>query len=211
MFFKTDEPHGLPHNPFNALVTPRPIGWISSMDGEGTVNLAPYSFFNAVAYAPPQVMFAASGYHAEDGGLKDTVVNIQETKEFVVNLATWSLRDAMNLSSAPAPRGMDEFEVTGLEKEPSELVAPPRVKLAPAHLECRYTQTVELPRASDDAANIVLFGEVIGIHINDDVLVDGYVDMNKTDMIGRLGYMDYVRVSDMFTMDRPGWPVAKES
>lgn len=209
MFYKTDEPHGLPRNPFNALVTPRPIGWISSVDGDGNVNLAPYSFFNAVAYEPPQVMFAASGYHTEDGGLKDTVSNIQETREFVVNLATWSLRDAMNLSSVPAPRNTDEFDVAGLEKEPSELVTPPRVKAAPAHLECQYTETVELPRASNDAANLVVFGEVVGIHIRDDVLVDGFVDMTKTDMVGRLGYMDYVRVTDMFTMHRPGWPVAE--
>lgn len=207
MFYRTDEPHGLPRNPFNALVTPRPIGWISSMDGNGRANLAPYSFFNAVAYEPPQVMFAASGYHTEDGGLKDTVSNVHETKEFVVNMTSWDLREAMNLSSAPAPRDTDEFEVAGLEKEPSELVAPPRVKACPAHLECRYIQTVELPRASEAAANLAIFGEVVGIHIKDEMLVDGFVDMTKTDMIGRLGYMDYVHVNNTFTMHRPDWPV----
>lgn len=208
MFYRTDEPHGLPRNPFNALVTPRPIGWISSIDQDGNVNLAPYSFFNAVAYTPPQVMFATSGHHAE-GGLKDSVRNIRETREFVVNMATWSLRDAMNASSASAPSDTDEFDVAGLEKEASELVAPPRVKASPAHLECRYTQTVELPRISEDDANLVVFGEVVGIHIRDDILVDGFVDMEKADVIGRLGYMDYVRVSDMFTMDRPTWPLSK--
>ncbi len=208
MFYRTDEPHGLPHNPFNALVTPRPIGWISSVDISGNVNLAPFSFFNAVAYSPPQVMFAASGYHA-NGGLKDSVRNIQETREFVVNMATWSLREAMNTTSASAPKDMDEFDLAGLEKEPSELVAPPRVKASPAHLECRYTQTVELARASDDAANLVVFGEVVGIHINDDILVDGVVDMEKADVIGRLGYMDYVRVNDIFTIQRPTWPLSK--
>ena len=208
MFYRTDEPHGLPHNPFNALVTPRPIGWISSVDISGNVNLAPFSFFNAVAYSPPQVMFAASGYHA-NGGLKDSVRNIQETREFVVNMATWFLREAMNTTSASAPKDMDEFDLAGLEKEPSELVAPPRVKASPAHLECRYTQTVELARASDDAANLVVFGEVVGIHINDDILVDGVVDMEKADVIGRLGYMDYVRVNDIFTIQRPTWPLSK--
>jgi len=202
MFYRTDEPHGLPHNPFNVLVAPRPIGWISSADQEGNVNLAPFSFFNAVAYSPPQVMFAASGYHA-DGGLKDSVRNIQETREFVVNIVTWSLREAMNATSASASKDTDEFDLAGLEKESSELVAPPRVKASPAHLECRYTQTVELARASEDAANLVIFGEVVGIHINDDILVDGLVDMEKADVVGRLGYMDYVRVNDIFTMERP--------
>jgi flavin reductase (DIM6/NTAB) family NADH-FMN oxidoreductase RutF len=202
MFYRTDEPHGLPHNPFNVLVAPRPIGWISSADQEGNVNLAPFSFFNAVAYSPPQVMFAASGYHA-DGGLKDSVRNIQETREFVVNIVTWSLREAMNATSASASKGTDEFDLAGLEKEPSELVAPPRVKASPAHLECRYTQTVELARASENAANLVVFGEVVGIHINDDILVDGLVDIEKADVVGRLGYMDYVRVNDIFTMERP--------
>jgi len=202
MFYRTDEPHGLPRNPFNALVTPRPIGWISSQDRDGNVNLAPYSFFNAVSYTPPQVMFAASGYHVE-GGLKDSVRNIEETREFVVNMVTWSLREAMNATSVSAPKNADEFDIAGLEKEPSELVAPPRVKDSPAHLECRYVKTVELPRGAEDAANLVVFGEVIGIHIHDDILVDGFVDMKKADVVGRLGYMDYVRVSDMFTMQRP--------
>lgn len=206
MFYRTSEPHGLAHNPFNALVIPRPIGWISSVDSKGHVNLAPYSFFNAVAYSPPQVMFAASGYHAE-GGLKDSVKNIQETREFVVNMVSWPLREAMNISSTTAPRETDEFDVAALEKEPSELVAPPRVKDSPAHMECRYTKTVELPRASEDAANLVVFGEVIGIHISDEILVDGMVDMVKADVVGRLGYMDYVRVNNLFTMHRPAWPI----
>ncbi len=206
MFYRTDEPHGLPHNPFNALVTPRPIGWISSVDGAGNVNLAPYSFFNAVSYSPPQVMFAASGYHTE-GGLKDSVRNIQETGEFVVNMVNWELREAMNVTSTAAPKNVDEFEVAGLEKETAEMVAPPRVKGCPAHLECVYTQTVELERADEAAANLVVFGKVVGIHIRDDVMRDGMVDMSKTDMVGRIGYMDYVRVNDIFTMQRPGWPV----
>lgn len=206
MFYRAGEPHGLPHSPFNALVVPRPIGWISSLDAEGRVNLAPFSFFNAVAYTPPQVMFAATGWHAE-GGLKDSVANIEATGEFVVNVATWELREAVNLTSAPAPRDVDEFGVAGLEAEPAELVAPPRVKQSPAHLECGLTRIVDLPTGGPDASNRVVFGEVLGIHIRDEVLTDGLVDMAKVRPIGRLGYMDYTVVDEVFAMQRPGWPV----
>ena len=205
MFYRTDQPHGLPRNPFNALVAPRPIGWISSVDAQGRVNLAPYSFFNAVAYVPPQVMYASTGNHSE-GGLKDTARNIQETGEFVVNLATWTLREAMNRSSAPAPHGTDEFELAGLTAVPSSEVAPPRVKESPVHLECRMTQVVTLKSANPEEPNLVTFGEVVGIHIDDAVLEDGFVKPERLDLISRLGYMDYARVSDVFTMDRPSWP-----
>ena len=207
MFYRTDEPHGLPHNPFNALVVPRPIGWISSQDSKGHVNLAPYSFFNAVAYSPPQVMFATSGPHEEDDGLKDTISNIQETGEFVVNVATWDLRHAMNATSAPAPRDVDEFEAVGLEKEASQMVGPPRVAASPIHLECTYDQTVELPKTDPNDSNLVVFGTVVGIHINDDIMAGGKVDLMKADIIGRLGYRDYTRVTDIFSLARPDWPI----
>ncbi|HZD25005.1 MAG TPA: flavin reductase family protein [Alphaproteobacteria bacterium] len=207
MFFPTDRPHGLPHNPFNALVQPRPIGWISSMDAEGRVNLAPYSFFNAVAYTPPQVMFAATGPHAE-GGYKDSVANIEATGEFVVNIATWALREAMNLTAAPAPHDVDEFGVAGLTATPAALVKVPWVAESPAHLECLHTQTVHVLSDSEEA-NVVVFGRVVGIHIDDAVLIDGMVDYRKLDAIARLGYMDYARTVDIFSMRRPGWPVEK--
>ncbi len=207
MFYRTDQPHGLPHNPFNALVVPRPIGWISSISAEGHVNLAPYSFFNGVAYSPPQVMFATSGPHT-DGGLKDTIANVQETGEFVVNMATWELRFAVNDTSTPAPRDVDEFEAVGLEKEPAELVKPPRVRQSPVHLECVYTQTVELPKTDPDDANLVVFGTVVGIHIADHIMVDGMVDLKKADPVSRLGYRDFGRVSDIYAVPRPGWPMA---
>ena len=126
MFFRSDQPHGLKRHPFNAIVVPRPIGWISSVNPEGRVNLAPYSFFNGVAYIPPQVMFAATGNH-DQGGLKDSVRNVETTGEFVVNLATWSLREQMNMTAIPAPHGVDEFEIAGLTKAPAELVSAPRV------------------------------------------------------------------------------------
>jgi len=210
MFYRADQPHGLRHNPFNALVIPRPIGWISSIDADGNVNLAPYSFFNGVAYTPPQVMFSSTGQH-EFGGLKDTVANIEASGEFVVNMATWDLRDPMNMSSAPAPHDVDEFELAGLTAEPAELVKPPRVKESPVHLECRYTQTVDLLTAKEDQRNTVVFGEVIGIHIKDDIIVDGMVSYERMNPIGRLGYMDYVHVTDVFAIKRPGWPPAETS
>lgn len=205
MFYRAKEPHGLPHNPFNAIVVPRPIGWISSVDAEGRANLAPYSFFNGVAYSPPQVMYSSTSSHRE-GGMKDSVANVKATGEFVVSLATWSLREAMNATSAPAPHDVDEFDLAGLTPAPSVLVKPPRVKESPIHLECRLTRVVELPTWDEANPNTVMFGEVVGIHIDDSVLTDGLVDYHKAQPIGRLGYMDYVRVDEVFAMQRPGWP-----
>lgn len=205
MFFRPDEPHGLPKNPFNALVVPRPIGWISTRSSSGVDNLAPYSFFNGVAYDPPQVMFAATGTHAF-GGLKDSVLNAQDTGEFVVNLATWELREAMNASAVPAPGEVDEFEFAGLTKAPSRVVSPRRVAESPVHLECVHTQSVTLPTDDEADPNTVVFGRVVGVHIDEGVLTDGFVDMTKLQPIGRLGYLDYVAVREVFSMERPTWP-----
>lgn len=206
MFYRTDEPHGLPHNPFNAIVLPRPIGWVSTVDAEGAVNLAPYSFFNAVAYHPPQVMFASTGNHVQ-GGLKDSVANIKATGEFVMNLATWPLREQLNLTSAPAPHGVDEFGVAGLARAASELVAPPRVAESPVHLECRLVDVVELLTDDPAAPNLVVFGQVVVVHIDDGMIVDGKVDVERLQPISRLGYNEYGRVTEVFKMDRPGWPL----
>lgn len=208
MFYKASDPHGMKHNPFNALVVPRPIGWISSMDKDGNINLAPYSFFNAVSYHPPQVMFCATSPHTNDVGPKDSVRNILETGEFVHNMATWSLREAVNLSSVAAPHGVDEFDVAGLTKEPAEMVAPPRVKESPIHLECKLVKVVDLPASQEGGSNTVVFGEVVGIHISDAVIDNGMIDIHKVDAIARLGYRDYARVNDIFAMDRPSWPVS---
>lgn len=207
MFYRTDEPHGLHYNPFNAIVVPRPIGWVSTMDTDGSANLAPYSFFNAVAYHPPQVMYASTGNHVQ-GGLKDSVANIRATGEFVMNLATWPLREKVNLSSTPAPHGIDEFEVAGLTKASSTLVAPPRVAESPVNMECRLVKVVELLADDPDSPNLVVFGHVVAIHIADDVIRDGRVDIHRLQPISRLGYKDYGRVSEVFSMDRPGWPTA---
>lgn len=205
MFYTTDNnQHGLPHDPFKSCIVPRPIGWISTLDSDGLVNLAPYSFFNGVASDPPMVMFASNG--RQPHGAKDTVTNCEDTGEFVANLAIWALREEMNLSSAPAPHDMDEFDLAGLETAPARLVKPPRVKASPIHLECRYHQTVDLPATKPDERNAVVIGQVIGIHIADDILTDGMVDMSKCRPIARLGYMDYTRVDFVFSMNRPKKP-----
>lgn len=145
MFYEPRNGHGLPHSPFNALVVPRPIGWISTVSTDGHVNLAPYSFFNGVAYAPPQVMFSMTEIHADGSGhRKDSMRNALETGEFVVNVATWALREQLNLTSTPAPHGIDEFDVAGLTRGECHLVAAPRIAESPASLECRVVTHVEL-------------------------------------------------------------------
>ena len=205
MFYEPRDGHGMSHEPFNAIVAPRPIGWISSVDPDGVANLAPYSFFNAVAYRPPQVMFAATTGHRH-GGRKDSVKNAEDTGEFVVNLSTWDLREQMNASCIPAPSDVDEFEYAGLTKTPSRLVAPPYVSESPIHLECRTTQVVRLPSWDEENPNTVVFGEVVGVHISDSAIKDGRVDTVGLQPIGRLGYLDYTTVTDAFSMDRPDWP-----
>jgi len=206
MFYEPRAGHGLPRDPFNAIVLPRPIGWISTLDETGAVNLAPFSFFNAVAYTPPQVMFATTAAHHE-GGHKDSMRNALATGEFVVNLATWALREAVNLTSTPAPRTVDELELAGLTTAPSQLVAPPRVAESPVQLECRVTTSVELLTPDPDDPNTVVFGEVVGVHIADAVLVNGLVDVHLLRPIGRLGYREYVDVTESFEMTRPDWPL----
>ena len=204
MFYEPKNGNPLPHNPLNAIIVPRPIGWISTLSIDGVSNLAPYSFFNAVAYNPPQVMFAATSKH-RFGGLKDAVTDAQTTGEFVVNLATWKLRKEINASSVPAPSEVDEFVYSGLTKEKSILVKCPRVAESPIHLECRYIQSLNLFSDDPNNSNTVVFGEVIGIHIDDRVLANGKVDLLQIRPIGRLGYFDFVEVNNVFSMVRPDW------
>lgn len=203
MFYKTNEHHGLKHDPFKSLVVPRPIGWVSSQDQTGQVNLAPYSFFNAVASAPPIVMFASNGPHAE-GGLKDTVKNIEETGEFVCNIATWELREQMNATSGALPRSTNEFEVANLTPVPAVLIKAPRVGESPVHLECKHLHTLSLPSTDPAQPNKVVFGQVLGVHIADSIIVDGRIDVERLKPIARLGYMDYTVVEHIFHMPRPG-------
>jgi flavin reductase (DIM6/NTAB) family NADH-FMN oxidoreductase RutF len=194
--------HGMKHDPFKACVAPRPIGWITSLDAKGNVNLAPFSFFNAVSAPMPMVMFSCSSRPRY--GLKDSGANCEATKEFVVNIANWDLRVAMNESSASVPPGTDEMKMVGLEPEPSVMVKPPRVKDAPIHLECVYYKTVDLPEGPRPGErNVMILGEVVGININDNVLTDGRVDIKKVKPIARLGYMDFCTVGEVFEMLRP--------
>ena len=202
MFYESKDHHGLKHNPFKSLIVPRPIGWVSTLDGDGVVNLAPYSYFNGVGSEPPTVMFASEGTHTE-GGFKDSATNVRETGEFVCNLATWELREAMNATSANVARNINEFELAGLTPTPSRLVKPPRVKESPVHLECTHLKTVELPSHDPGRPNLVVFGRVIGIHIDDSIIRDGMIDMKVFKPIARLGYMDYTVVDNVFTMRRP--------
>ncbi len=202
MFYETaTNRHGLASDPFKSCVLPRCIGWISSLSADGVVNLAPYSFFNAVATDPHMVMFASGGLQPH--GPKDSITNVEQTGEFVCNLATWELRKAMNLTSAATRPEVDEFSFADIEREPSVLVKPPRVKGSPIHLECRHHQTVELPCNDPGSRNAIVIGRVIGVHIRDDVLKHGRVDVAKIRPIARLGYMDYTTVDQVFTMRRP--------
>jgi flavin reductase (DIM6/NTAB) family NADH-FMN oxidoreductase RutF len=202
MFYQTNEPHGLKHNPFKSLVAPRPIGWVSTLSAAGVVNLAPFSFFNAVADTPPMVIVCCNGSHRE-GGAKDTLANITATGEFVVNIATWELREQMNSTSASAPHGVDEMRLAKLEAAPSRLIKPPRVAASPANLECVHYQTLELPKGPQGEPNHTVFGRVVGVHISDTIIRDGLVDMSRFHPIARLGYQDYAVVREVFTMRRP--------
>ncbi len=199
MFYKPKDGHGLAHNPFNALIVPRPIGWISSRDKDGIDNLAPYSFFNAVAYVPPQIMFSSTGSKADRDGTKDSVANIRDTSVFCINVVAQAQLDAMNVSSATLTNDVDEFDHAGLGKIQCETIDCARVAGAPAALECILTKIVPL----SGAANIAVFGEVTGIYISDDCLVKGIFDITKFTPVGRLGYRDYVYVEKPFELCRP--------
>ncbi|MCE8510623.1 flavin reductase family protein [Ruegeria pomeroyi] len=199
MFYRPQDGHGLPHNPFNAIITPRPIGWISTRAADGTNNLAPYSFFNGVAYEPPQVMFATTGSKPDQNNTKDTVANIEATGVFCVNVVEFAMRDAMNATSATLPREVDEFAHAGLSPVECDTIACARVAGAPAALECKLTRIVTLPGVS----NRVVFGEVTGIQLRDDCLKDGIFDITTYQPLARLGYRDYSVVRDLFSLARP--------
>jgi flavin reductase (DIM6/NTAB) family NADH-FMN oxidoreductase RutF len=201
VFYETrNNRHGLKHDPFKALVVPRPIGWISTVSKAGICNIAPYSFFNAVGEKPHYVVFSSAGP-------KDSLLNIQETGEFVCSLATWDLRHNMNMTAAAVPRGVDEFPIGDLTAAPSRLVKPPRVKESPAAFECRHWKTVELPphEPGGNSGYSVVFGQVVGIYINESFIRDGIVDTGGMRPIARLGYMDYAVVTPetVFSIDRP--------
>tara|TARA_Y100001960_G_C14591363_1_gene785851 strand:+ start:107 stop:715 length:609 start_codon:yes stop_codon:yes gene_type:complete len=199
MFYKPIDGHGLPYNPFNALIIPRPIGWISTRNGKGQDNLAPYSFFNGAAYEPPQVMFCSTGHKKDQTNTKDSMTNIRETGVFCVNIVSKELLNQMNSSSETLSRDRDEFEYAGLDKHPCKTIKCSRVALTPAALECCLTQIVKLKGQNNFAA----FAEVTGIYINDDLLENGKLDVSKFVPVGRLGYRDYTYLTDLFELKRP--------
>jgi len=204
MFYRPAEGHGLPHDPFKAIVAPRPIGWISSLDSQGRANLAPYSFFNGCGDAPPLVMFSQSGRKSRPEPIKDSISNIRETGEFACNVVGAKQKDAMNLSSGTYQPGIDEFEVAGLTKAPGVSISAPHVAESPAVLECRLVKIVDdLPSWREHAFNIIVIGEVVGVHIRDECLVEGRLDVRTFNPVARLGYMDYTTVTDVWEMFRP--------
>jgi flavin reductase (DIM6/NTAB) family NADH-FMN oxidoreductase RutF len=197
-FYEPRLGHGLPHDPFKALVAPRPIGWISSLSATGAVNLAPYSFFNAFCERPPIVGFSS-------GGRKDSQRNIEATGEFVVNLATKKHAQAMNLTSAAVGPEVNEMELAGLAAAPCRLVKPPRVADAPAALECKLLLALPLKDLDGQPTpNALILGQVVGIHIDKAFLVDGIFDLALAHPIARCGYLaDYAEVTGLFEMIRP--------
>jgi flavin reductase (DIM6/NTAB) family NADH-FMN oxidoreductase RutF len=188
----------LPHDPFKALVAPRPIGWISTRSRAGAINLAPYSFFNAFAGAPPLIGFSSEGP-------KDSPTFAEESGEFVWNMPTYALREAMNASSASLPRGKNEFDFAGLEMEPCAIVKAPRVAASPCSLECKVTEIFRLKDMSGAAiGNILTIGQVVGVHLDDSCIKDGRFDLAAAKTIMRCGYSgDYAVIDRLFQMERP--------
>jgi flavin reductase (DIM6/NTAB) family NADH-FMN oxidoreductase RutF len=186
------------HDPFKSLVAPRPIGWISTVGADGSVNLAPYSFFNAIGEDPPMLAFSSMG-------AKDSATFAGELREFVWNLVTWELREAMNETSAPLPRGDSEFARAGLEMAPSRLVSPPRVAASPCAMECRVVHAVELSDIHGRPADqYLVIGQVIGVHLAESALVDGVVETARLRPVARCGGpADYAVVDELFQMQRP--------
>ena len=197
---------GLSFSPIKAIVSPRPIGWISSCGNDGSINLAPYSYFNAISELPPMVMFSS----APSGNVqhKDSLRNVTETEEFVVNVVSAALGDAMNITSADLAYGQNEFTAASLEMADCNTVKVPRVAAAPAALECKLWKVIELPKPETDSAEtgiagVMVIGTITGIHIANEIVNDGKIDVTSYQPLARLGYMDYARINDVFSMPRP--------
>ena len=197
MFYEPRLGHGLPHDPFKAIITPRPIGWISTLDTQGRANLAPYSFFNAALSRPPMLMFTSET-------MKHSAANAIATGEFVFNLVSRPLFDAMNVSSGLLPEGESEFEAAGLEAAPCRIVKAPRVAAAPAALECRVVQSTRLNDVDGQALEgWIIVGQVVGVHIDDAFIQEGRFDTLAAQPVARCGYRDYTAVTEMFEALRP--------
>jgi flavin reductase (DIM6/NTAB) family NADH-FMN oxidoreductase RutF len=197
-FYEPAKGHGLPHDPFKAIVAPRPIGWISTLDAQGRVNLAPYSFYNAFGGNPPIVGFCSEGH-------KDSISNIEATGEFVANMVTKPLAEAMNRTAATVPHDVNEMSLAGLEPAPCRIVSPPRVAAAAAALECKLLQIVRIHDREGRPLELYLaLGQVVGVHIDSQFLKDGAFDLAAAQPIMRAGYRgDYAELGPMFEMIRP--------
>ena len=197
-FYEPRKGHGLPHDPFKAIVAPRPVGWVTTIDGQGRVNLAPYSFFNAISSRPPMVFFSTEGW-------KDSARNVEENGEFVCNLVSRDLAEAMNETAAPMAYGENEMIRAGLAAAPSTLIRPPRVARAVAALECRKTALIRLEGVDGKPLDTwMILGEVVGVHIDPEFLKDGIFDTAAARPVARCGYAgDYAEVTALFQMTRP--------
>lgn len=205
MFYRPgQDDHGLPRNPFNALITPRPIAWIVARGEDGVDNLAPFSFFNGAAYEPPIVSTAFTGAKLGDhlGERKDTLANIEATGVYSVNIVPTSLKNAMNASAAHLGAGESEFAAAGVTAVPCSQIDCARVAESPATLECRLIEVVNLPNEGP-GRNATVFGQVVGVHIDDSILKDGFVDPTSFKPLARMGYLDYASITEIFTLKRP--------
>lgn len=202
MFFDTKlNNHNLKYHPFKSCIVPRPIGWISTISKENIVNLAPYSYFNAVADIPPVVMFASASH--QDGSNKDSLRNIEDTRQFVVNIASFNLREKVNLSSKDLPFNLSEAEQFSITMTESTKVSPPRVKEALISLECEYINTFQIDIEGKPISSKIVLGQVVGIYIDDTIIYDGKIDITKLEPIARLGYNEYAVIKEIFKMNRP--------
>ena len=203
MFYEPKKGYPFKIDPFKSIVFPRPIGWISSLSKSGVANLAPYSYFNAIADNPPQVMFS-SNTQSSKKNYKDSLINILASKEFVVNFATSLTRNAMNLSSIDAPSNIDEFIFTKVKKRKSKIVKAPSVFASPVTLECKLLKTLKLKSNLKQSGTLVI-GEVVGIYINNEFIKEGRVNSAAMRYVARMGYSDYTTISTKFKMKRPNW------
>jgi flavin reductase (DIM6/NTAB) family NADH-FMN oxidoreductase RutF len=197
--------HGLPFDPFKSCVVPRPIGWLSTLSVDGVANLAPFSQFNTATFDPPYVMAGCNAHF--DGREKDTVVNIERTGEFVWNMATYDLREAVNISGQELPSHVDEFELAGLSKMPARIVKAPMVADSPIHFECVHVETLRLARGRAGSSGLtdLIIGRVVAVHVKDEFITpDGKIDILKIRPLARLGYFDYTTVESKFEMIIPG-------
>ena len=205
MFYEPDKNnHGLRFNPFKSICVPRPIAWVSSLSIDGVPNLAPFSQFTNLSFDPPMVVISARFG-------TDTARNVNATSEFVVNMATYELKDAVNATSAVVPSEIDEAALAGLEMVPSMLVKPKRVAASPVQMECKLYSSIVIPGRLEDHGHNLIIGRVVGIHIMDDVLKDGRIDITRVRPLARMGYLDYTSVQEIFTMPPPDGPNAEQS